>query len=156
MKINVIGATGDVDPFNYGGGVVFNHTASWYFDHRGYQYQEEGVDDTLFYWWYWEGLDLRERGDEIEDELEAYYRVVKVIIEDDITEQLDLSLKDWEAVARCTGQEVDELLADAKSEDPMRRVRSLSSVASYDSTWIPSDEEYILGYILCRKFKLDE
>lgn len=108
-----LGTIGDVNPIEYGGGIVFAP-------------KEEGYSPTLEVTY---GLDDDSVNVIEDDEGSTKLKLYRVDIADDAS--TDLSWVDWEGVARSIGSTESQLLKEARSKDLMARVYAYESAAGY-------------------------
>ena len=117
-RYKILARTGDANPFDHGGGIVFRDAA---------QFGGPGAaDDPSISWWSWEGQD------ETEDEGARTYKVWQVNVPDDVLAEVwwvdDANLV---GLASFVGSDVKTLRRMSKSNDVRGRVRLLETIGDY-------------------------
>jgi hypothetical protein len=103
--VEVLGTTGDVNALHYGGGVV----------------SKQGDSDPQWMWW-----DEPPDSDHPEGHT---YTAYWADVPDDVFEEYDWA--DLHALARSTGQDVDDMRAMAKSSNPLDRVSVMEAIVFF-------------------------
>lgn len=99
----LVGVTGDVNPIDYGGGVVFS-------------------DDYGIHWWFWEPSDDEEFG-------RGKYTIWRVTVPEDVFAAQKWA-NPFE-IAKTHGMHPFTLQALGQSRDPMERVAALGMIAGH-------------------------